>query len=506
MKKGLILLFLLFSSSAWANIPATPVMTLYRFNGALEIPFYEIKIFQESGPSSPAGTLSQGTSLIPCLVIRNGRPLTDRRGTPYVGFEVIVDSSKATPAATEKFKQTLKKRLGMGVTNHHCGQNVEHVISIKNLYEMKRAPFFDPKRKEDKGRTQGSAKSNLDTIVRAFHDSPQCGGVQRRLIGRRGALEQAWEQFISQNLSQWSGSSLEKAKQLDYTLRTAIFEGHLDRGCNAYGACERNIIALSIRNRARDYCQGRQGCRRPGDFQGVSAKVSQYNIWDEYLTQISGLTSCFLRSDLVGVEYPYYEKLKAMYEQNQPQVEKVLFGSDQDLREIFPRQSLSDLKNMRHYYHAPAMGKCFPHHNRVEYMSGAIAKKGQNYALIANTRIQVGQKADGGYFFKDFVLEQKPDKDVVKIVDNYPGFVVDERKVSLKKATKCLPYGIPPGCPFKSIGRYRKAPYWLRSGKSLEISCKVKDRGPSCQGKGMAKLAKVGGVCDTQMRPVAGVQ
>jgi len=34
-------------------------------------------------------------------------------------------------------------------------------------------------------------------------------------------------------------------------MRTAIYEGHLDRGCNAYGACERNIIALSIRNRAQ---------------------------------------------------------------------------------------------------------------------------------------------------------------------------------------------------------------------------------------------------------------
>jgi hypothetical protein len=138
-------------------------------------------------------------------------------------------------------------------------------------------------------------------------------------------------------------------------MRTAIFEGHLDRGCNAYGACERNIVALSIRNRARDYCKGWQGCSGPGDFQGVSAKVSQYNIWDEYLTQISGLSSCFLRSDLVGEKYPYYEKIKGMYEQNQPQVEKILYGSDQELRKIFPSPSLTDLKNTRHYYHAPAM-------------------------------------------------------------------------------------------------------------------------------------------------------
>lgn len=503
MKKILVFFAFLISSPAWANIPATPLMTLYRFNGALEIPYYKVKTFKESGPGSPAGTLTQGSSLIPCLVIRNGRPLTDGNGTPYVGFELLVDSSTATPASTEKFKATVKNRKAMKVANHHCDPNVEHIVSIKNLYEMNKAPFFDPKREGDQVKT--SPKGNLDNIVRAFHDSPQCEGVQRRLVGRRGALEQAWEQFIAKNQGQWSGASLEKAKHLDYTMRTAIFEGHLDRGCNAYGACERNIIALSIRNRARGYCKGWQGCSGPGDFQGVSAKVSQYNIWDEYLTQISGLSSCFLRSDLVGENYPYYEKIKAMYEQNQPQVEKILFGSDQELTKIFPSPTLADLKNMRHYYHAPAMGKCFPNHDRVEYMSGAIAKKGSNYALIANTRIKVGKKTDGGYFFKDFVLEQRPDKDVVDIVDTYPGFVVDEKKVSLRQAKTCLPYGVPRGCPFKSIGRYRKAPHWLSSGKTIEISCQVKDRGASCQGKGVAKLGKVGGVCDTDMRPVAGV-
>lgn len=505
MKKFLVLFAFLISSPVWANIPATPVMTLYRFNGALEIPYYHVDSFQESGPGSPAGTLAQGSSLIPCLVIKNGRPLTNSNGTPYVGFNLIVDSLKATPASTDKFKETLKSRQNLKVPNHHCESDVKHVFSIKNLYVMKKAPFFDPKREEAPAKGKGAAKGDLDTIVRAFHDSPQCAGVQRRLVGRRGALEQAWEQFIAGNQGQWSGASLEKAKHLDYTMRTAIYEGHLDRGCNAYGACERNIVALSIRNRARGYCKGWQGCSGPGDFQGVASKVSQYNIWDEYLTQISGLSSCFLRSDLVGDKYPYYEKIKALYEQNQPQVETILFGTDQELRQIFPSPNLNDLKNVRHYYHAPAMGKCFPNHDRVEYMSGAIAKKGSNFALIANTRIQVGQKTDGGYFFKDFVFTPKPDKDQIDIVDTYPGFVVDERKISLRQAKTCLPYGVPRGCPFKSIGRYRKAPSWLRSGKPLEISCRVKDRGSSCKGKGVAKLGKVGGVCDTEMKPVAGV-
>ena len=39
--KRLSILFVLFvTSQAWADIPATPVMTLYRFNAKLDIPYY----------------------------------------------------------------------------------------------------------------------------------------------------------------------------------------------------------------------------------------------------------------------------------------------------------------------------------------------------------------------------------------------------------------------------------------------------------------------------------
>ena len=60
-----------------ADIPATPVLTLYRFNGDLNLPYYDIERFQSSGRVNPAGTLAQGTTLIPCLAMRGGRPLTD---------------------------------------------------------------------------------------------------------------------------------------------------------------------------------------------------------------------------------------------------------------------------------------------------------------------------------------------------------------------------------------------------------------------------------------------
>ena len=103
-RRGRTLLISLFALtaavSAAADIPATPVMTLYRFNGDLNMPYYDVEQFQGAGALAPAGTLAQGTTLVPCLVIRDGRPLTNLAGTPFVGFEVVVDARNATPEST----------------------------------------------------------------------------------------------------------------------------------------------------------------------------------------------------------------------------------------------------------------------------------------------------------------------------------------------------------------------------------------------------------------------
>ncbi len=495
------------SPPALADIPATPVMTLYKFNGPRTTPYYDADDFARRGPKSPAGQLTQGSSLIPCLVIRDGKPLTDESGTPYVGFEIVVDTAKAGPDATDRFKKALAERKGLRVANHHCPAGVRRVISVRDLYAMAKAPSFDPPR-TGKGKAPQGA-SELDRLVRGFHNSPQCEEANRKLVGRRGALEKAWDSYITANKGRSSTENLTRAKHLDYVMRTALFEGHLGRGCNAYGACERNVIALSIRNRALGQCQKGQGCRAPGDFQGVSSAVSQYNIWDEFLTQVSGLTACFLRDDLGSAgtarSGDYYDKLQAMHAQSVGDIERILYGDDQDLRALFPGNASRDLTGLRHYYHAPAMGKCFPNHKGVEYMSGAIARKGGDFALIANTRIQVERKVGDGYRFREFLVTEDEDADRIRLEDNFPGFVVDGRKVSGKPPASCPPYGIPAGCRHESMGRYRKVPAWLGSGKPLELQCRIKDRGESCKSAPSTTTVSVGGVCDTQMRPVAHV-
>ncbi len=494
--------------TALAAIPATPVMTLYQFNGDLEMSYYDAQRFQGSGTANPAGTLAQGTTLIPCLILRDGKPLTDATGMPYVGFDVVSDPRQATPAATDHVTAAIAQRKTLMVSNHHCEPGQKYVISVSQLYAMEKVPFFDPPLSTDalldsQQVEATTVPSGSDAIVRAFHNSAQCAQANNRLTGRRDSLLAGWRNFEQANSGDWPRKELAEARHLDLTIRTALFEGHLDRGCNAYGACERNIIALTIRNRALERCFDREGCAAEGDFAGVATKVSQYNIWDEYLTQISGLTSCFMRDDLAT--QPYYAKLQAMYEQNIGDMQRILFGTDSDLLALFPGTPLAELQRTAHYYHAPAMGKCFPQHTRVEYMSGAVAQSGDDFALIANTRIQVDDKVGNGYNFRTFVLLEDHDRDTVSFRDDYPGFVVDGRKVSLSTATDCSPYGVPAGCPLEEVGRYRKTPFWLDAGRPLGLTCTIAQRGESCAGSAQSVTVQVGGVCDTQMRPVSGV-
>jgi hypothetical protein len=210
-----------------------------------------------------------------------------------------------------------------------------------------------------------------------------------------------------------------------------------------------------------------------------------------------------LRPDLASQQH--YARLQAMYEQNVGDVERILFGSASDLQAVFPGNSLADLRQLRHYYHPPAMGKCFPGHKRLEYMSGAVARRGDAFALIANTRIEVGERRGSGYLFQQAIIEDEGERDVVKLVDRYPGFVVDKRKVALKSASGCTPYGAPRSCRFQSVGRHRKTPSWLAAGNPLQLTCNARSRGDDCRGATTLERIKVGGRCDTWMQPVASV-
>lgn len=496
-----VLLFpLLTISMGMASVPATSVMALYAFDHDLVIPFYSVDSFLKDGTKKPAGYLAQGSRVIPCILMSDDKPLTDANGTPYVGFEIILDADKASSRSGDKLLDDAKRETRM-VQNHHCGSGVKHVISAKRLINSQKPPFFDP---EGKPGEIPTGINDLDTMIRTFHNSAECHKANKKLTGRRDALANAWASFIDKHDQRWSREDLAKAKSLDYTMRTAIYEGHLGRGCNAYGACERNIIALSIRNRAVEQCLSRQGCAFPGDFQGVASNVSQYNIWDEYLSQTSGLTSCFLRTDLAS-QQPY-AKLQAMYALSLEDITKIMFGDNDTLKQVFPATDLGDLKDMRHYYHPPAMGACYPQYENVEYISAAVANKGNDHILIANKRIKVDGKTNGGYQFREFNVSLEDQHDDVTITDRFNGFVIDARKVSLKQPSRCSAYGVSSSCRFSTTGRYRKTPFWLKDGKPVQFHCSITAKGEDCEGESSRQKVKVGGRCDVEMVPVSGVR
>jgi hypothetical protein len=498
----LILLGIAAGTGVAAAIPATPVMTVYRFDGPAGVPYYQADDFLRRGTAAePAGFLAQGTSVIPCLVLRGGRPITAGNGTPYVGFEIVVDARRATGASADLLSAVAAGRTKRVVRNHHCPDDTSLVIDARLLHPMARPPLFDPPPTAKVAPKEPSGK--LDAIIRAFHRSPFCAGAGRNLVGRRDALASAWSAFTRQTTGRWDRASIERARHLDYVMRTVLFEGHLGRGCSAYGACERNVIALSIRNRAVERCRKNQGCRYQGDFEGVASKVSQYNIWDEYLTQVSGLTSCFLREDLSGETR--FAKIQAMYAQSQPHIEAILFGSDPALGRIFRSPAPGRLKTLRHYYHPPAMGKCFPEQERMEYISAAVARRGGDFVLLANTRVDVGRKTTDGYAFRTISLSEKNGRDRVAIADDFPGFLLDPRKVELRPPKSCTPYGTSSRCSYPTIERHRKTPPWLDAGDTMAIQCNIADRGQTCQGPERPGTVGVGGRCDIEMQPVAGV-
>lgn len=492
-----------------ADIPAAPVMTLYRFNGPVDVPYYALEDVlagaRAGAKSRVAGTLAQGTTVIPCLVLDGAKPITDPGGAPLVGFTTVVDARTATAESTAVVRDAIARQRSARVANHHCAPGVRHLLDVRNLYAMEKAPFFDPPRpgNHPSAGSPTTTHSPRDALIRDFHDSPQCALANTKLIGRRAALANAWASFTEAQATRWPAELLAEARDLDYALRTALYEGHIGRGCSAYGACERNIVVLSLRNRAHERCFAREGCSRSGDVTGVASKPSQYNIWDEYLTQISGLTACYLRSDLAG--HPDYVRLQSMYSQSVADAETILFGTDAERLALFPGASPEGLAQTAHYYHAPAMGKCFPGYPRVEYISGAVATRDGDHALIANTRIDVGDAVPGGYRFRAVRLIEHEARDELVFTDDYSGFVIDGRKIALGGGGGCRPYGIPAGCPLADVGRHRRVPHWLDAGTPISLTCRIAARGESCADPVRTEQIEVGGRCDTQMRPVSGV-
>ncbi len=137
-----------------------------------------------------------------------------------------MDARNATPQAAAGLGEAIARRKTLTVRNHHCAPGVRHVIDVRNLYAMEKRPFFDP---PGGGKGRADAGGGPDGIVRAFHNSAQCAQANVRLMHRRQALKAAWDGFGRENSGRWPAREMANARHLDYTMRTALFEGHLER-------------------------------------------------------------------------------------------------------------------------------------------------------------------------------------------------------------------------------------------------------------------------------------
>ena len=134
----------------------------------------------------------------------------------------MVDAQHAEPADTARFKATVADRRTMRVENHHCASDVNRVVDVRDLAMLDKPPSFDPPSIAERDASGGTG---LDRIVRAFHASAACADAHARLVGRRAALARAWDAFARANPGGWSAADLARARNLDYVMRTALYEG-----------------------------------------------------------------------------------------------------------------------------------------------------------------------------------------------------------------------------------------------------------------------------------------
>ncbi len=145
----------------------------------------------------------------------------------------------------------------------------------------------------------------IDRALRQFHNS-----ICTASGSGRDALLKKWEVFVASKKDKRAQQVARNAQHVDIVARTIIGEaqneGHLFDPRKIQNltkeifhphavSCQRDIIALSIRNRAQTKRFKEFGHRYLGDFTGAASTDSQYNAWFPHLVGHMNhrITSCF---------------------------------------------------------------------------------------------------------------------------------------------------------------------------------------------------------------------
>ena len=360
------------------------------------------------------------------------------------------------------------------------------------------------------------------------------------------ALETEWQDFIDRQKSDADRKAARLAREIDLVTRTVTFEAHplgeldgkqpedckSDVDCPVSG-CERDAIALSIRNRGLHVsCKGGKrsylGCSFKGDFAGAATLPTGYSIWLPNWAH-PFIASCFLRGGVGSGKFrnfnpetgKNYLKRALAFERSLQNVAKVIYADD--LQKLFayresgdgPKQSLDRVLN---YYHPQSMIGC----NRDSYANlhtvGAAYierdnGKGKDYDLLMNRKlVPVGATASSGltgFLYQNWHAPAKQAQlretgtenisyEMIPFENQQEWRVPVDQLQKISTKTPCLPMGLailqsqPAACPNVPKARSFTAPFWsLKGVKRATIGCKTADK----------RIVD----CDLRFQPISGV-
>lgn len=535
--------------------------------------YEETPVYSSDGKKQ-IGAISPHGALVPCTVVKDGAPLFGPKGEILVGFtEQVFEEPQASSPGHELTKivqafqdvaNSRRQRLsklesskarynGKRVGTNDCQGTVLGSVPLSALSPNEMRVMYPPppsttdalvdiinkiesinKKLQNCDCLYTTDTSDLIKLLVEFHNSVYCLSSELQVGGRKKAFLKAWDIFIDAKLKSNPGlkDDLRMAKEIDLAARTALYEGDHNRGCSGKGLCEKDIVLLSIRNRARTKPCSNYGCKFEGDIGGVATRESQYNIWSDFFTDITYMSSCFLRIDrhpstpserqaqwINEEQKQSYHRMVKMFQTTIQRAEEILYADDEKISASFGGVDIKNLTGLRHYYHPPAMQTCYPQFPQRQFVSEAYVRCGQNYHFIRKENIEVtGKGPDGNVLFsilkKDDSGTSDPIDDNLKFENVFPGCILDPSRIKPPtEASRCSLYGLPPSkgkksteCAPLTTQYFRTYPKWIQGAETPEITCKqVPSKGESCNDSVQHVDATWGGSCDRQMMPALGV-
>ncbi|NCN41247.1 hypothetical protein GW916_08355 [bacterium] len=315
-----------------------------------------------------------------------------------------------------------------------------------------------------------SLEARYKVKMRAFQNKPEIIDEDKNL-DLQGALRQfhkticadegyskvayikKWQAFVNakpEHLKQVA----KNAMYLDATIRTTMYEAQQKSAFKGQhpmmAACQFDIIALSIRNRAHKRYKS-YGGHYAGDLLGVATNP-QYNIWfKKYVSRNQyRITSCFLHPNIEAIRrkqgdrrISLYRKHRQVYEEAALRFPKVLglnstekpnqdsqylknlFAIDMEenhlpiskSRGVFSKNEEEYITNLTHYYHPGGMNKCSVHdyaNGRGEKLINGFIKvdKGESvdYFVVSNNKLYVRDEVNGNKLKQSGVVIERIEK------------------------------------------------------------------------------------------------